>query len=193
MTETEIKIRCTTNPIEHHPELSVQLIVPRHFEDNRLFDFPDQRLHATNRTLRLRQTEQENWLTFKDSPLPHTWLKIRPEYQVAIDTPDAMQQILHALGLQQVFRYQKYRTVFRVVLPDQSELHAMYDETPMGNYLELEGDAASIRKTVDLLGVSPAATVTASYPTLWRQYLQQIGSAPRDMIFEQERPVPCVR
>lgn len=186
MTETEIKIPCTTNLLEHHPALIVETILPRHFEDNRLFDFPDRRLHATNRTLRLRQTEQENWLTFKDSPLPHEWLKIRPEFQVAIDTPDAMQHILRALGLQQVFRYQKYRTVFRVILPDQSELHAMYDETPMGNYLELEGDVTVIQKAIDLLGVSPAATVTASYPTLWMRHLQKTGSAPRDMVFDQD-------
>jgi adenylate cyclase class 2 len=184
MVETEIKIPCMTNLILNHPALIVEILVPRHLEDNWLFDFDDRRLQLANRTLRLRQTDIGNWLTFKDSPLPHEWLKIRPEFQVTIDTPDVMKQILEAVGLRKVFRYQKYRTGFRVTLPGKSEIEAVYDETPMGNYLELEGLAESIRETVQLLGISQESLVKSSYPTLWMTHLEQMGISLRDMLFE---------
>ena len=56
------------------------------------------------------------------------------------------------------------------------------DETPVGTYVEIEGDAAAIHAAAARLGFTPADYVTASYRTLYVASLPA-GATPGDMLF----------
>lgn len=186
--ETEVKIRCRANPLSDQPAIAVSLVEPRYFEDNWLLDFADHRLGSRHCTLRLREVSGRGWLTYKLPPREHPWLKVREEIQVTLDNPASMLTILEALGLQRAFRYQKYRTLYHVTLPGGRGLDAMFDETPMGNFLELEGEEPVIAELVKLLSIPPETLTQSSYPALWTEYRQAQGLPLGDMVFSEDQP-----
>jgi adenylate cyclase class 2 len=87
------------------------------------------------------------------------------------------------LGLQRSFRYQKYRTVYRVTLADERSLLAMYDETPIGNFLELEGEASVIEAVADAIGFQQASFISESYVEMQVARSASRGEPLGDMIF----------
>ncbi|MGB7266373.1 MAG: adenylate cyclase, partial [Terracidiphilus sp.] len=63
------------------------------------------------------------------------------------------------------------------------EGHCVVDETPIGDYAELEGSAGWIDRTAARLGVVPAEYITLSYGRLFDLWRQQHGSAAQDLTF----------
>ena len=106
----------------------------RVFEANTVFDTPDQLLRNSSSLLRIRQAGGVTTITYKGVPEPGAY-KSREELELTIDNAPAMVAIVERLGFGGVFRYEKYRTEFR--LPERAGV-AMLDETPVGVYLELE-------------------------------------------------------
>ncbi len=151
----------------------------RAFEANTVFDTPDQSLLAKGHLLRLREFRGQAILTFKGAALPGPH-KSRPEFETAASDLHALRLIIEALGYQPYFRYEKFRTSFR--RPGDSG-HAVLDETPIGVFLELEGESAWIDSTAAELGFAPQDYITASYGTLWREYCSSSGSASGNMVF----------
>ncbi len=182
--EIEVKVRCETNPLVARPEFNIQELAARHFEDNWLLDGADRRVIATGAVLRLRTASGRGWLTWKGPVQEHPTLKIRKEIEVEIADPASLLGILKALGFKTVFRYQKYRTVYRIQLPAGQTLTAMYDETPIGSFLELEGEEAPILSALQLLGAGREQTTKASYAGLYRAYCKQHNLPFGDMTFE---------
>ena len=173
--EIEVKLRVAS------PEAASSLLVrsgarrveARHFEDNRLFDDAAGSLRARGVSLRLRRTPLRATLTYKGPRRLRDGLKAREERETNIEDADEMQAILLALGLSPVFRYQKYREVWAL-----GEAEVVVDETPMGSFLEIEGEAAAIHGVASRLGFSPREYVAESYPAL---FLAAGGSG--DMLF----------
>jgi hypothetical protein len=64
------------------------------------------------------------------------------------------------MGLRPWFRYEKYRSTYR--LPGFSELLVELDETPIGDFLELEGECGAIDRCAVLLGFRPADYIVKS-------------------------------
>jgi adenylate cyclase, class 2 len=91
--------------------------------------------------------------------------------------------VFERLGYRKWFRYQKFRTVYRAKLPDGSELHVMFDETPLGPYVELEGEEDIIARAVELLGVTPGEYVLESYLAIQAEHCRRQGKPLGDMIF----------
>ncbi|MBI4460301.1 MAG: hypothetical protein HY648_09630, partial [Acidobacteria bacterium] len=90
------------------------------------------------------------------------------------------------LGLTPVFRSQKYRTSY--TLGDSGRTRraggeAALDETPIGNFLELEGSRGWIDRIVRRLGYSRADHETASYGTLYQRACREAGRTPGNMVF----------
>jgi adenylate cyclase class 2 len=57
------------------------------------------------------------------------------------------------------------------------------DETPIGNFAELEGSAEWIDRTAARLRVDPAEYMTLSYGRLFEQWREQHHSTAQDLTF----------
>jgi adenylate cyclase class 2 len=67
------------------------------------------------------------------------------------------------------------------------------DETPIGNYAELEGPAAWIDSAAARLAVNPTDYITLSYGRLFEIWREQHGSSANDLTFDavtQSLPSP---
>jgi adenylate cyclase class 2 len=133
--------------------------------------------------LRLRAAGKIHTLTFKGPPKPGVY-KSRVEVESVIADAEAVTAIFSGLGYTSVFRYDKYRTEYR---KSRQSGVAMLDETPIGDFLELEGEPSWIDRTVRELGYTSADYITASYGRLYLDYRERNLRAPRDMIFSGRR------
>ena len=188
--ETEIKLRITDVPAMRK-QLRTFGFVPIHrrtLEDNVLYDTPDRKLRQVRSLIRLRHYGARWVLTYKDTPDPDQHYKSRAELETEIQEPQAIRSILEVLGLQPVFRYQKYRAHYRErdpARPDRPGGEVALDETPVGNFLELEGSRAWIDRVARQLGYSRSDYTTASYGALYREECRKQGLPPGDMLFAE--------
>ena len=60
----------------------------------------------------------------------------------------------------------------------------MIDETPIGNFAELEGSPEWIDRTAARIGVDHSAYLTLSYGRLFEQWRAEHGSEANDLTFE---------
>lgn len=151
----------------------------RAFEANTVFDTAALELIQSGRLLRLREFRGEALLTFKGQPEPGPHKK-RREIETRVADGAAMQAVLEALGYRPVFRYEKFRTAFA---RSGEGGHAFLDETPIGCYLELEGEPGWIDAVAAELGFSRADYITLSYGSLYREHCRSQGTEPSHMIF----------
>jgi adenylate cyclase class 2 len=180
--ETEVKISVPDlNVIATKLDsLGFHIHVGRAFEANTLYDTGNQALRAAGNILRLRQVGNRNVLTFKgqEQSGPH---KKREEIETEFDSSDAMQQILERLGYHPAFRYEKFRTEYKRSGDDQGVV--TLDQTPIGNFLELEGPPDWIDATARLLGFSPSDYLLDSYGKLYLADCERRGVEPANMVF----------
>ncbi len=163
--------------------LGFRVASPRIFESNILFDAPGQPLRRSGSMLRLRQEGKQWLLTFKGPPQLSARYKIRREVECAVSNGGTLQQIFALAGWRAVFRYEKYRTIFDRPLAsgEQSGGLLMYDHTPIGDFIELEGAPRWIDRVAAGLGYTVRDYVTASYATLFRQ--SRKGKRASGMVF----------
>ena len=157
----------------------------RHFENDVLLDFPDFSLWRSRCLLRLRCAGGEWALTFKGAPLASRHYKVRREVETAVADGDKLQAILVALGLRAAFRYEKYRTIYaeKASARNGHAAQVVLDETPIGNYLELEGPRRWIDRVAAGLGYRREDYITASYAALYREKCRARGEQPGHMLF----------
>jgi adenylate cyclase class 2 len=189
--ETEIKL-----PVENPRSIQRKLASlgfkrtkPRQFERNLLYDYPGRRLLKSRCLLRLRFTNGDCLLTFKGAPRLSKWYKVRDENETAVESGEDLQAILEALGLKVFFRYEKYRTTYAPSRQSKFGASAtvVFDETPIGNFLELEGPELWILTTARKLGFEPKEFITSSYASLHRQLSKMRGHPPGDMVFSKRK------
>ena len=189
--ETEIKLQVAhLGTIRRQlMALGFRVVEGRRFESNRLFYFHDQRLRKNHCALRLRFVNKECLLTFKGPPIKSQRHKVREEAETLLDNGEAAQAVLDGLGLNETFRYDKFRTTFarRRDLKGEHRPVAELDETPIGNYLELEGPPVWIDSVARELGRSPADYITASYAALYFEACRRARKRPGNMVFERKR------
>lgn len=187
--ETEIKLE-----VENVKDIRRRLnqqgfrpIVARHFESNYLFDYPDQRLRKSGCLVRLRFMGDQGLLTFKGVALQSRDYKIRPEIETTVDDGHQLREILLHLGLREMFSYEKYRTIYapRGKREVKHAPHLVFDETPVGNFLELEGPQRWIDEVARQLGYSRRDYIKESYATLYRRKCQAEGRTPGNMLFPE--------
>ena len=63
----------------------------------------------------------------------------------------------------------------------------VYDETPIGNYLELEGPKGWIDAVAAQLGYRRQDYITESYVRLYYQKRAELGRKPVNMVFKNRR------
>jgi len=149
----------------------------RRLQEDALFDTADGRLAAARSALRVRHEGGHSLLTFKGPPQPGP-MKLREELETVVADGQALIAILQALGLGVSFRYEKYREEFAL-----EQVVIAIDETPVGVFVEIEGDEARIAATAVALGRGPEDYISDSYRTLFLTYCEQHVGAGRDMVF----------
>jgi adenylate cyclase class 2 len=158
-----------------------RLQTPRAFESNVLFDTPDRALRARTEILRIRSYNGRWTLTHKripDSGIGEDRHKHRIETETEVSDGDALATVFLSLGLIAAFQYEKWRAEW-----SDGEGHCVVDETPIGNYAELEGPANWIDRAAARLGVDPAQYITLSYGRLFDLWRDQRHSAAQDLTF----------
>ena len=185
--ETEIKLRVSgpKQLKQRVRDMGFRAVKARHFESNYLFDFPDQRLRKARCLLRVRFVDGHGIFTFKGAPVGSRNYKIRREIETAVADGHKVREILESLGLREVFCYEKYRTIYapRGKQEISEAPHLVYDETPIGDYVELEGPERWIDQVAHQLGFSQKDYITASYGALYRQKCLEQGKKPGNMVF----------
>lgn len=183
--------------------------VGRVFEQNALFDTLDEHFKRHESILRIRVEEKavmgwkpqrhkrrkvdgEGLLTFK-CPLngrskrlriAQSRYKEREEIEYRLPNAPRFGRLLEGLGLRVWFRYEKYRTHFRIA---GSTLQIELDETPIGAFLELEGPQQSIDRAAKALGYSVGEYITASYLELYVVDCARKGISVADMVFPAKK------
>jgi len=179
--ETEVKLPFAS-PAEAEARLAsigARRERAREFEDNVLYDLPGDELRSSGRLLRLRRTGGRAILTFK-APVPGEHRhKVRAEHETQVERPDAVALILEGIGFAPRYRYQKYRTSFAL-----AGLEIALDETPIGCFVELEGEPGAIDRVAARLGFSASQYILATYRQLQEQLASARGVEPGDLVFE---------
>jgi len=178
---------------------------PRLFEDNTLFDTPASSLRRAGKLLRIRRErvaaagsrlkhrapDRAAILTFK-APVSTDRrarrarrYKENEEMELSFRPAGSIERILLALGFRPSFRYQKFRTSYR--LPGVGGLHLDLDETPIGNYLELEGSRRSIDRAARRLGFTSRDYITATYGDLHAADCRKRGARLGDLVFSSAK------
>jgi adenylate cyclase class 2 len=193
--ETEIKFRVINLDAlaQQLPSIGFRLQTPRSFESNVLYDTPDRQMRARTEILRIRNYAGRWTLTLKrlppsssDSSDAHH--KHRIETETGVTDGDALAEVFLSLGLVAAFRYEKWRTEW-----SDGEGHCVVDETPIGDYAELEGPSAWIDRAAARLGVDPAQYVTLSYGRLFEVWRDQHSSSANDLTFAAIPQPPSAR
>ena len=195
--EIEIKLRITDIPELLRKIKKLHVIPqPRLREQNILYDTPQSHLRRRKMLLRLRIETPANHhapanpakerviLTSKAPPQPQrnnrpSRYKIRAEReQVASISSRQYAKALTSLGFRPAFRYDKFRTTFRL-----QDLHLDLDETPAGVYLELEGTPKAIDRAAKALGFAKDQYLRATYWDLYVAACRRRGTKPKNMLF----------
>jgi adenylate cyclase, class 2 len=151
----------------------------RTFEDNLVLDTAQGDLGKNACLLRLRDAGRKAIVTYKGRPTPSRH-KSREELEVEVSSARGALAIFDRLGFAQVFRYQKYRTEYKQ--PGHSGV-ATVDETPIGVFVELEGNSTWIDRTAARLGFSDRDYITMSYGRLYLDWCERHRRRPGQMVF----------
>jgi adenylate cyclase, class 2 len=150
---------------------------PTH-EINTLYDLAGQPLRARGELLRLRKYGSDWVLTHKAKGREGRH-KTRVENETKLADGAKMDTILRALGFTPTFRYEKFRAEW-----SDGQGHVVVDETPIGNFGEIEGPPRWIDRTARLLGIQRTNYITDTYAALFFKWKQQNSSPAEEMTFK---------
>ena len=186
-TETEIKVQIPDlegfcerlNAFRH------RVISARHFEDNHILDFPDRTLQSSGCLVRIRYANNRAVITYKGPAKEDGIFKTREELETVLEDGVSGLHILEKLGMRVWFRYQKYRREFEI-----NNVIVAVDETPIGNYAELEGTERGICDLARNMEIEESSFLRDSYYSLYLEQCRLNGSSPGHMIFRDRDAGP---
>ncbi|MGA8149428.1 MAG: class IV adenylate cyclase [Terriglobales bacterium] len=158
-----------------------RLVTKSTHEVNTLYDLPGLPLRKRGDLLRLRKYGSEWMLTHKAKGKtgPH---KIRVETETRVTDGPKIDAILRALGFSATFRYEKFRAEW-----SDGKGHVVVDETPIGNFGEIEGTSRWIDETAKRLQIRPKDYITDTYAALFFQWKKETASPAAEMTFRAVR------
>ena len=182
MIEREVKLRFDS-PQEARTAILAAGAAPlrcRRLQEDALLDADDESLRRRRCVLRVRTEAGRSLLTFKGPAQPGA-MKIRDEYETVVADGEALQRVLEELGLHVWFRYEKYREEYAA-----ADVTIALDETPVGTYVELEGDEEGIHAMMRALGRTADDYILHSYRRLFIEHREQYGLGSTHMVFRKE-------
>jgi adenylate cyclase class 2 len=183
--ETEIKFRVDDVAAlnQRLGDAGFKLLTPRSFESNTLYDTADRVMRARTEILRIRSYAGRWVLTHKRIPEAapgEEKHKHRIETETEVSDGAALAEVFRSLGLAPAFRYEKWRAEW-----EDGEGHCVVDETPIGNFAELEGPDEWIDRTARVLGVGAERYITLSYGRLFEQWREREHSSVQNLTFAE--------
>jgi adenylate cyclase class 2 len=155
-----------------------RLVTRRTHEMNTLYDLPGEILRSRKQLLRLRKYGTSWKLTHKSGGKTGRHSS-RVELETGVDDGKAMDAILRGLGYAPSFRYEKFRAEWK-----DKRGQVVVDETPIGNFCEIEGPARWIDATAEKLGVTRTDYITKNYATLFSEWKRETQSPANEMTFK---------
>jgi len=159
-------------------EVGFRVVTTRTHEMNTLYDLPGEVLRGRRELLRLRQYGSKWTLTHKSKKKTGRHSS-RQELETGVTDGKKMDLILRALGYAPSFRYEKFRTEWT-----DGKGQVVVDQTPIGNFCEIEGAPRWIDATAKKLGVNAADYITKNYAGLFLEWKDQTGSSAEEMTFK---------
>jgi adenylate cyclase, class 2 len=158
-----------------------RIVTPRTHEMNTLYDLPGEVLRGRKELLRLRKYGSEWTLTHKASKKTGRHSS-RTELETLVGDGKQMDLLLCALGYTPSFRYEKFRAEW-----SDGKGQVVVDETPIGNFCEIEGASRWIDTTAGKLGVSEGDYITKNYAGLFLDWKARTKSRAAEMTFRAVR------
>jgi len=181
--EVEIKFSLD-NPAELNRKLRAagfRLVTPRTHEMNTLYDFSGQLLRKRGELLRIRKYGDTWKLTHKSKGKVGRH-KSRVEIETGVEDGNRLSAVFSALGLEPTFTYEKFRAEW-----GDGTGHVVVDETPIGDFAEIEGPPQWIEKTARTLAIGRDQYITANYAMLFQMWKMKTGSRARNMTFKETK------
>jgi len=150
-------------------------------EMNSLYDLPGQKLRKRGEMLRLRKYG-ETWVLTHKAKSKAGRHKVRVELETPVENGPQMDAILRALGFTATFRYEKYRAEW-----SDGKGRVVLDETPIGNFGEIEGAPRWIDRTARALGISRGNYITQTYAPMFFEWKRRTHSHATEMTFKALR------
>ena len=184
--EIEIKFRVTDTRVltRRLRGAKFRLVTPRTHEMNTLYDLPGQTLRKRGELLRLRKYGNQ-WVLTHKSKGKAARHKTRVELETKVEDGAKTDAILVALGYRPSFRYEKFRAEW-----SDGRGHVVVDETPIGNFGEIEGPARWIDQTAKRLGIRLEDYLTDTYAGLFFGWKRHHRSPANEMTFSAIRANP---
>jgi adenylate cyclase class 2 len=145
---------------------------------NTLYDLPGELLRGRQQLLRLRKYGPEWKLTQKAKKKTGRHSS-REELETVVADGKKMDLILRALGYAPTFRYEKFRAEWT-----DGKGQVVVDETPIGNFCEIEGPPRWIDATAKKLGVMPPDYITKNYAGLFSEWKARTKNQAKEMTFK---------
>jgi adenylate cyclase, class 2 len=155
-----------------------RLVTKRAHEMNTLYDLPGEVLRNRKELLRLREYGSKWTLTHK-SKGKITTHSSRKELETSVGDGKKMDLILRALGYSPSFRYEKFRAEWT-----DGQGQVVLDETPIGNFCEIEGPSRWIDAVAIKLGVEKKDYITTNYAGLFFDWKARSNSRAAEMTFK---------
>jgi adenylate cyclase class 2 len=159
-----------------------RLVTPRTHEMNTLYDLPGEVLRGRKELLRIRKYGSE-WTVAHKSKGKIGRHNSRTELETSVSDGRTMDAILRALGYAPSVRYEKFRAEWT-----DGRGHVVVDETPVGNFCEIEGSPRWIDATAKKLGVKAEDYITRNYAGLFLEWKARTESNATEMTFKAVMP-----
>jgi adenylate cyclase class 2 len=157
----------------------------RTLETNTLYDLPGNVLRNRKELLRIRKYGSTWTLTHKSGKKIGRHSS-RIELEIKVADGKTLDAIVRALGYAPSFRYEKFRSEWIAGKTTQKKTGKgviVVDETPIGNFCEIEGPPRWIDATAKKLGVAPKDYITKNYATLFAEWKREANSPADEMTF----------
>lgn len=154
-----------------------RLITRSTHEINTLYDLPGSPLRKSGALLRVRSYGKLWTITFKGRSKSGRH-KSRIELETQVEDGQVFAGILQGSGFRPTFFYEKRRSEW-----GDGQGHVMVDQTPIGNFGEIEGPGRWIDQVAKKLGLTSADYITSSYAELFSQWKRRAGSKASGMRF----------
>jgi len=162
-------------------DIGAERLYAETFEDNIVLDRRGE-LRTKGALLRVRKFGKYSIATYKGPMSMEGGVKSREEVQTGVESFELAIELFDSLGFKPVFRYQKYREVWRL-----RGAEVVIDRTPIGDYFEIEGSVDLIRDIAAAVGMNMDQAIRQTYADLYRIARRTRGDLPEHMVFQADQ------